>query len=61
MRSFGSSICYLDQEKEYDIEEASGPCVYVEREYRFLQCGGWVFWVVTQIVSGGVHGPRFLF
>lgn len=61
MGSFGSFTCYLGQEKEYDIEEASGPCVYVEREDRFLQRRGWVFWVATQIVSGGVHGPRLWF
>lgn len=33
----------------------------MEREYGFLQRGGWVFWVAAQIVSGGVHGPRLGF
>lgn len=45
MGSFSSSVCYLDQEKKYEIEEASDPVFRWEESNAFSSVGGWVFWV----------------
>lgn len=45
MGSFGFSVCYLNQEKKYEIEKASDPVFRWKESNAFSSVGGWVFWL----------------